>query len=562
MTTNMPVLSHPSPLWTLLLLLSVSCSTTCPAPCECKWQQGLSTLDCAEKNITKVPFSSDEMQAVILDRNNMNQLEAFEFFNADWAHVRKISLKFCQLDSFKEDLFSGLTNLHHLDLSHNSLVFLSSNQFPSLPQLRTLDLSHNSLASIHKDSFSHLGVNLFQIDLSGNSLTSIPWTTFLYLPSLRQLVLADNPWHCDCKLGSLHSELSTKNIFPDEASCSTPERLSTKTWSTLPRSEFTCPPTVSLPHSHQQVVLPGQDLPLQCQVTGNPTPLVEWRKDGHTILKRSNEHNISVNNLDEGSIDVLSILTIKNMSSSSPGLYSCLAKNAEGVDEKELKVSLLVADNSVAKSDDQPVVLLIAISATTTVILIMLLMLVTVYCCRKFNVLKTESHSSNFTFLQNGDKEPSWPNTVLNPPRTGAYDQISCTDISGTLSRSSTRQTYLLAEACDEDTSHLSGDQDASLPRTHSEWSGKENFETSMLCDDNLGLVCNMARSRSSIDTLPNMARSRSSMGTLSNTFDPIYGTIRHHHSNLTSVHQANSHHRPAQGMSRYQGDQSKDQPS
>ena len=154
----MGIISTFIPPWLFLLVSLASTSFLCPAPCQCKWQGGLNTLDCVEKNITNIPLTDDaKIEAVMLDRNNLDQLQEYEFVNAGLAHVRKLTMRYCKLDSFKEDLFSGLTNLHHLDLSHNSLTLLLSHQFPALPALRSLDLSHNLLHNIHKDSFYNLG---------------------------------------------------------------------------------------------------------------------------------------------------------------------------------------------------------------------------------------------------------------------------------------------------------------------------------------------------------------------------------------------------------------------
>jgi len=525
--------------WVLLLVSLAAPSSTCPAPCQCKWQDGLNTLDCVEKNITKLPLSSDTIEAMVLDRNDLSKLEPYEFYNAKWSHVRRVSMKFCLLDCVQEDLFTDLTNLHYLDLSHNSLSYLD--KFPSLPVLRTLDLSNNLLTNIHKTSFSTIGPSLERIDLSQNLLTTIPATTFTLLPRLRQLSLGGNPWHCDCTLGELNSELSQKSILPREASCSTPARLATKSWSSFHPTEFTCPPTVSLPHYQQQSVQSGEDVPLHCQVSGNPIPTVTWRKDGYTIPQVSSDlYSISQKTGGAGSAAIFSMLTIRNMSRPSLGLYSCVAKNMEGVDEKELQVTYSEAEESSAESGEQSVVLIVAISASTAVIVSILLMLIGLYCQRKMKVIQTSTHLSCYN-----DNKPSFTptNPVPKPPRVGDYGKMSCEDIPGTLSRCSTRQTYLPAETCDRDTSHLSGDS-----HEDDSWARYENFtphgHPSMHFIDSLD----------QIPLMSNLAGSRASIGTLStiSTIDPVYGTMRRPYQpqHTTALSQAmapppNCHPRP-----------------
>ena len=106
---------------------------------------------------------------------------------------------------------------------------------------------------------------------------------------------------------------------------------------------------------------------------------------------------------------------------------------------------------------------------------------------------------------------------------------MSCEDIAGTLSRCSTRQTYLPADTCDRDTSHFSGDSpvDDTL-------AGYGNFTS-------LGYPrMPFADSLDQIPLMSNLADSRASIGSLStiSTIDPIYGTIRRpYHSQHTNAH-------------------------
>jgi len=521
----------PWPYLFLLPLLEVVTTTNCPSPCQCKWLEGKYTLDCVETNITRFPLTGDNIEAIILDKNDFSKLEAFEFVNSGLSHVRKVSMKSCNLDKFEDDLFSGLTNLHGLDLSHNMLTQLSRHQFPSLPELRSLDLSQNYLRSVHKDSFSNVGTNLVRVDLSGNSLISIPWTTFIPLPNLKQLSLGGNPWHCDCRLGELHSELVRKAIVPAQATCSTPRALSSKHWANFHSKQFTCSPTVSLPHPSQHAVQPGQLVPLHCQVSGNPSPSVTWRQNGYT-MPEGNQDTYSIRQTKSGeghSTDIFSVLTIRNMSSFALGTYSCLAKNKVGIDEKEIRISFHDVAQVFDELEDKPVLLIVGISAATVIIVIITLMLVIICCIRRFRDGKsrTSSHSSSFTILDYKDTKPtkdldlfrpSWTNPMPKPPRTGAYDKMSCEDIPGTLSRSSTRQTYLLADPCDGDTSHLSVDgyDSATLPRSDTDWTRHEKTVTAPYPTDTLLMLppfCNQAGSRASVGTI--------------STIDPIYGTVR-----------------------------------
>ena len=196
-------------LWLEILVLG---TFSCPDFCECKWEHDLHTVDCTEKNITQVPVNADNtVQIIILDRNNLAGLKAFEFYDANWAQVRKIRLQFCNLKSLMINVFSGLTKLRHLDLSHNQISVIPNNYFPPLPDLESLNLSDNILVNIHSDGFSRIGSNLSRIDLSGNNLIKISWKSFRYLPKLRLVNLERNSWECDCSLEKLNTELKRRN---------------------------------------------------------------------------------------------------------------------------------------------------------------------------------------------------------------------------------------------------------------------------------------------------------------------------------------------------------------
>ena len=113
-----------------------------------------------------------------------------------------------------------------------------------------------------------------------------------------------------------------------------------------------------------------------------------------------------------------------------------------------------------------------------------MLIIILVCCIIKRKGIKSSSHSRSFTTLTYEKKpakddnnfKPTRTNPMPKPPRTGAYDWISCEDIPGTLSssRSSTRQTYLFSapEYSDGYTSHLTGDghEEATLPRSETDW--------------------------------------------------------------------------------------------
>jgi len=501
----------------LVPFITTTKAASCPLPCNCNWVEGKYFLNCMEKNITSVPLTNDNIEVVSLDNNPLN-LNPYEFVRAGLRNVRKIRMRYCNISVLFGEVFSGLNNLHELDMSHNNLTIILPGQFPNLPELRILDLSNNTLSSIHKNSFASLGLKLERLDITNNLLVTLPWTTFTPLPSLKQISLGGNPWYCDCKLGEFHSELSRRNIVIDSVTCVSPSALATRYWGSLQQSDYTCSPTVSLPHPAQHSVLPGQVVPLHCQVTGNPAPKVTWRQDGAILLKTNNEmyRIIETKSEDGHGISIFSVLTILNTSSSSLGNYSCLAKNSIGMEKKDVNVMFLESAMRKEETDENYLILIITICASGVILIISIAIFV--YCyMKKFKSLKFSSHSNSFTILEYKKKSSK----DSEKPETGVYE---CLDMPGTLSRCSTLHTYL------PDSSHHGGDDfdSVTLPRTDSNTLPR-SCSIPMTCADS-DVMKTETQSLSSMCTLMAMTNkpySRECIGTISSVPDPIYGSIR-----------------------------------
>ena len=72
-----------------------------------------------------------------------------------------------------ETLFLGAKSLELLDLSHNSLVRLSTSQFVELGRLHTLNVSYNELTLVSPGAFTGLS-SLELLDTSQNLLREVP----------------------------------------------------------------------------------------------------------------------------------------------------------------------------------------------------------------------------------------------------------------------------------------------------------------------------------------------------------------------------------------------------
>ena len=80
-------------------------------------------------------------------------------------------------DNFLDSLplsLASLTNLTHLQLSHNLITHLDPDIFSHLPRLLSLDLAHNSLQQSLNLSLTGLQSSLAHLSLAGNSLERFP----------------------------------------------------------------------------------------------------------------------------------------------------------------------------------------------------------------------------------------------------------------------------------------------------------------------------------------------------------------------------------------------------
>ncbi|XP_064030905.1 platelet glycoprotein Ib alpha chain [Pogoniulus pusillus] len=157
-----------------------------PCPSELNKVKDLLEVNCTEQSLSKVPAGLPEDAGILLlSTNRFTSLSTAEFLR--------------------------LTQLQHLDLSHNALVvlhtgplllalrelILSHNELWELPTLQGLPalthlaLAHNRLATLAPGAFRAVP-RLQDLDLRGNQLQTLPQKAFEGLRALRDLDLSDN----------------------------------------------------------------------------------------------------------------------------------------------------------------------------------------------------------------------------------------------------------------------------------------------------------------------------------------------------------------------------------
>ncbi|XP_061665701.1 amphoterin-induced protein 1 [Syngnathoides biaculeatus] len=133
------------------------------APCIC----ASNILSCSKMNLSSIPTGLPHYTAVLdLSYNDIVKLRS------DWTSVK-------------------LPKLRNLLLSHNGLVFLSSEAFVNVKHLRYLDLSSNSLHQLDEFVFEPL-VNLEILLLYDNKISQLDHSAFITTLNLQKLYMSHN----------------------------------------------------------------------------------------------------------------------------------------------------------------------------------------------------------------------------------------------------------------------------------------------------------------------------------------------------------------------------------
>ncbi|XP_067931039.1 leucine-rich repeat neuronal protein 1-like [Watersipora subatra] len=89
--------------------------------------------------------------------------------------LMSLSLTFSEIEVISEEAFAGLTDLLHLDLSHNRMEKVYTSRH--LTNLQSLDLSFNFIRSVSSSDFSGFH-SLLQLNLDGNIISSLSYLEF------------------------------------------------------------------------------------------------------------------------------------------------------------------------------------------------------------------------------------------------------------------------------------------------------------------------------------------------------------------------------------------------
>ena len=75
-------------------------------------------------------------------------------------------------------------------------------------------------------------------------------------------------------------------------------------------------------------VADGQSLRVTCTASGNPSPSIQWEKDG-----------LQIGSTGRMRVDAGGTLRVVNFQEQDVGIYSCIASNSEGTDRQPIAVN-------------------------------------------------------------------------------------------------------------------------------------------------------------------------------------------------------------------------------
>lgn len=107
------------------------------------------------------------------------------------ANVSEFSATNVGLLAVNGNAFEGMNQLKLLNLSHNEISNLETENFASLVDLQRLDLSHNKIETIEVNAFACLK-ELEELNIEHNLIIKVPCDTFDSLLNLKVLVLSFN----------------------------------------------------------------------------------------------------------------------------------------------------------------------------------------------------------------------------------------------------------------------------------------------------------------------------------------------------------------------------------
>lgn len=339
----------------LSFLTQQSISISCHPKCQCIWRKNKQTAECSSAGFERIPLGLEPtLQVLDLNRNNLTLLPPNAFLSAGLVNLQKLYLSRCGIEHIDDFALNRISNLIELDLSDNLISYIPTAAFRHLPLLRHLILSGNPLVIVLSQAFVELktliileisnckidtistrafeGLEKLEVlKIDSNELQTLHAKTMMPFKFLHGITLDGNPWTCDCELRGLRQWLYDNNVPYIPPTCYRPLRLRDKKWAEVDIEDYACAPTF-LNTSSAMNVFEGSNVTLECKVSGDPIPSIQWLWRERVIANLSegisSMQTFIMSEYTEK--EKYSRLRISSVQEPNAGVYTCVASNTAG----------------------------------------------------------------------------------------------------------------------------------------------------------------------------------------------------------------------------------------
>ncbi|CAM9999883.1 unnamed protein product [Lampetra planeri] len=293
----------------------------------------------------------------------LDNLESLSFYNNSLAWVpsralQKVpNLKFLDLNKnpiqvIRAGDFRDMSHIKELCInSMLELVSIDGGAFENLPELARLEVTNNPrLSFVHPEAFGVLPA-LETLMLNDNGLSALHRRALERLRGLREVGLHGNPLRCDCITRWMSGERPPPARFvePWGMRCASPAEHAGRRVRDVGPTEFadSCLPAIPggvLPAD--VLVGAGSAVALHCRALAEPEASVYWVTPGGERVAREDDEDGGGGGgggggawrryrlSDEGTLEIL------DARFEEAGLYTCVARNSEGLDTKAVMVKV------------------------------------------------------------------------------------------------------------------------------------------------------------------------------------------------------------------------------
>lgn len=339
----------------LNVLTDKNSAISCHPKCQCIWRKNKQTAECSSAGFEKIPLGLEPtLQVLDLQRNNLSVLPPNAFLSAGLVNLQKLYLAKCGIEHIDDFALNRISNLIELDLSDNLISYIPTAAFRHLPLLRHLILSGNPLVIVLTQAFVELktliileisnckidtiatrafeGLEKLEVlKIDSNELQTLHAKTMTPFKVLHGITLDGNPWTCDCELRGLRQWLYDNNVPYIPPTCYRPLRLRDRKWTEVNIEDYACAPTF-LNTSSAMNVFEGSNVTLECKVTGDPIPSIQWLWRERIITNLSEGISSSQTFImsEYTEKEKYSRLRISSVQEPNAGVYTCVATNTAG----------------------------------------------------------------------------------------------------------------------------------------------------------------------------------------------------------------------------------------